>query len=467
MTKTVIVSITVKAGNGKARETKIAVKSDEFESEVTEIKEKIAEEVGEAVLKEYERSLRNEEYRGGKILRTEKRTYTFQTWNLSFYRRIYQMADGSIRKPIDELLNFTKYCRRSQRASEQICVLAAEASYRKTAEINGYITHHQISASTVRREVKNMGGKLDTQDQEFLADDPGTISSPVLFGESDGIWLSLQHEKEKRAEVRVAVTYTGKKAISDKRKRLENKMVMTAIDVPVRVWEEQIREKIYSTYNLKAAKLLVIGGDGGKWVGNSFDLVGIPHTERVLDPFHVIRNIKKAFGNVIDTDSVIKDLYQHGFGSVEDVLQEATAKGTSGGKKDRKECLVYLRNHADEIVPLSKRNLPFFHLCSLGSMESNVGKLVAQRMKTRGCSWRKDGAKGMLAILRHQSELAQHVFRYKDIQISTQKKILKRYKQPSEYGTIPHGSFPILNSGKISSPYASLFKAIIDVDLPL
>ena len=136
-------------------------------------------------------------------------------------------------------------------------------------------------------------------------------------------------------------------------------------------------------------------------------------------------------------------------------------------KKDRKECLVYLRNHADEIVPLNKRNLPFFHFCSLGSMESNVGKLVAQRMKTRGCSWRKDGAKGMLAILRHQSELTQHVFRYKDIQISTQKKILKRYKQPSEYGTIPHGSFPILNSGKISSPYASLFKAIIDIDLPL
>ena len=40
MTKTVIVSITVKAGNGQTRETKIAVKSDEFESEVREIKEK-------------------------------------------------------------------------------------------------------------------------------------------------------------------------------------------------------------------------------------------------------------------------------------------------------------------------------------------------------------------------------------------------------------------------------------------
>ena len=137
MTKTVIVSITVKAGNGKTRETKIAVKSDEFESELTEIKEKIAEEAEEAVLKEYERSLRNEDYREGKILRTEKRTYTFQTWNLIYYRRVYQMADGSIRKPIDELLNFEKHNRRSQRASEQICVLAAEASYRKAAKING------------------------------------------------------------------------------------------------------------------------------------------------------------------------------------------------------------------------------------------------------------------------------------------------------------------------------------------
>ncbi len=69
-------------------------------------------------------------------------------------------------------------------------------------------------------------------------------------------------------------------------------------------------------------------------VGTVFDLVGIPHTERVLDPFHVIRNIKKAFGNVMRYRSVIKDLYQQGFGSVEDVfLQEATAKGTSGGKK--------------------------------------------------------------------------------------------------------------------------------------
>jgi len=114
-----------------------------------------------------------------------------------------------------------------------------------------------------------------------------------------------------------------------------------------------------------------------------------------------------------------------------------------------------LRNHADEIVSAA----------SLGAIESNVDKLVAQRMKTRGVSWSLAGMIAMLALLRHQEELYEHSFPYQNKR-SKQNSQTKKNKK-GDPGTVHAASFPVLKSGKMSAPYASLFKAIINDDLPL
>ena len=40
-----------------------------------------------------------------------------------------------------------------------------------------------------------------------------TIQSGILYGESDGVMISLQREKTRKTAVRVGILYTGKRVI--------------------------------------------------------------------------------------------------------------------------------------------------------------------------------------------------------------------------------------------------------------
>jgi len=84
--------------------------------------------------------------------------------------------------------------------------------------------------------VKEVGNRINVQDVAYEADEPGTVQSQVLFGESDGVWIPLQGEKEKKVEIRSAVMYTGKKAINGGRKKLQNKRTFTAIGLTSAEW---------------------------------------------------------------------------------------------------------------------------------------------------------------------------------------------------------------------------------------
>ena len=77
--------------------------------------------------------------------------------------------------------------------------------------------------------------------------------------------------------------------------RLLNKMTLTAMDINSMQWQEMIRNHMFSKYDLSHVKLMAVGGDGGSWVGSSFDLCGVNRIERVLDPFHVKRAVTSFF----------------------------------------------------------------------------------------------------------------------------------------------------------------------------
>ena len=469
MTKTVTMSITIQVGNVKNKKIKMSIPSDQFETELKELTIKVVQKTGEMILSEYDRRLRQEEYKEGRVIRTEERTYELQNVTIKYLRKTIRMPDGETYKPMDELLGFARYSRRSQQAKEQICALATDTTYRKAAILESYITGRAISPSTVCRTVKEVGKRINAQDVQFEADEPGKISAQTLFGESDGVWISLQREKERKVEIRAAVMYTGKKTISGGRKKLLNKWTFTSIGLTSSEWQKVLCEQAYAHYDLKSTRLLVVGGDGGTWVQNSFDMLGVRNIEKTLDRYHINKAVRMAFGNVMETKPVLTDLYKNGFESVEEQLISAAGKGSTEGQKQRNRCIRYLRNNAEQIVPLDQRNLPCIPpIHSLGAMESNCSKLIAHRMKTRGCSWSLEGATGMLAILRHKEELAEHAFRYESIRKSAaKKKTLRKCLSQDLTGTIPHGNFPILKSGKMSAPYARLFKDMIDVKLPL
>ena len=99
----------------------------------------------------------------------------------------------------------------------------------------------------------------------------------------------------------------------------------------------------------------------------------------------------------------------------------------------------------------------------MGCMESNIGKTLALRMKTRGCSWSRAGAEAMAAILCHLPELADHSFRYSDFKKLHNIVIASNRKRNSlPLSQVHQASFPIVSSGKASEPFFSLFKGIIN-----
>jgi len=455
MTITVKLSIRVERETGEGKTLEIRIRSDKFEEDLKANHQMIAEEVGRQVLAEYEAKLKSREYRGGVSIRTAARRYHFQGFSVDYRRRTYKMPDGSVHTPLDELLGFEKYQRRSWKEKEQISAFATSLSYRDTARVNSYIRQEAVSASTVCRVVREVGKRIEAQAQQFQAAEAGKIKAPQLCCEADGIWISLQKAEKRKEEIRVAIAYTGKQFISKDRRKLLNKVCLTGTGLSSQQWQEMIREKLYASYNLATSKQLLIGGDGGEWVGRSFDLVGIHQVTRILDPYHVKRAICASFGHVVDSKQVLEHLYKDGFESIEKSLLDAVAGGSRAEVKARLNCLQYLRKHTEEIVAGP----------SLGAIESNVGKLIAQRMKTRGVSWSVAGAHAMPMLLLHKQELFENSFHFETIKAKQKETAKPRSK--GESGTIHSASFPVLKAGKMSAPYAKLFKAIINDDLPL
>jgi hypothetical protein len=205
---------------------------------------------------------------------------------------------------------------------------------------------------------KNVGREQRNLVSVFLSPEAGQILAHVLYSEADGVWIHLQDKHKpgrKRAEVKVGIMYTGKKAIAPDRFARENKAVLTQLGGTS---EDELAD---STYNLAATQLLVVGGDGAAWVRQSFDYVGGKQTA-LLDRFHLVRAVHQAFAKVMDTKALLEKLTQEGFEAV-----EAELKAEIKGKPERLKVYQYLKNNADSLVAFEisiSPRLTFLHLRS-------------------------------------------------------------------------------------------------------
>jgi hypothetical protein len=91
-----------------------------------------------------------------------------------------------------------KHSRRSQRAKEQICALAADTTYRNVAVLETHLTGYPISPSTVCRTVKEVGNRINVQDVAYEADEPGRFDLRFYLGSQMGYGFRFK-EKRKRS----------------------------------------------------------------------------------------------------------------------------------------------------------------------------------------------------------------------------------------------------------------------------
>lgn len=463
--ETVSIIITIRAGE-KTAEIKSDLGVDDLEKAITklgtELTSTIFGKVLELIDQHLQEGLPDEWTNVGK----EERSIVFEHGYVHFWRRIYRDEKGKRRKPLDELLNIKPYERNSRNVHEIGGVMAADTTYRRAADLMSYMLKTAFSASSIHRMVKKVGQQLEDQENTFESTEPGIISAPVLNAESDGVWIHLQGKDKKRAEVKVAVIYTGKKAIGKGRFRCENKVIMTQLGGSTLDWQIKLRELADRTYNLAATRMLVVGGDGSSWVKKSYDLLNLP-TTHLLDRFHVVRAVRQAFGSEINITELLRTLFSEGMEGVHSQLMDCIHKAKNPLRKKMIEVYNYLSNNRDALLDLDKRSLPDLPFSTLGAMEGNVDKLVRQRMEGRGLCWSMRGAICMLAVLRHKEELKYHSLSYVSV-LKTKKSAnkVKVLKNEKIYRPIS-GSIPIFNSSEQSKYWVQLLKSKLNSGLSI
>jgi hypothetical protein len=338
-------------------------------------------------------------------------------------------------------------------------------TYRLAANQLSYMLKTPISHSAVQRMAWATGNRIaDGEEAERKrvfelgeAIEGGRIESPVLYGESDGVWVHLQREKRKSAEVRVAIISTGRKQIGKDRYRLENKRCITAIGLNSERWQEQIVRESHLYYDLSKTKILICGGDGNQWVRHSFDRLEIMQ-EFILDRYHLHKAAKRVFHDKEEVKKYMTQLCTEGFSGIQKDLEQHIAGSEDSEKKKLIEFYDYVRNNQDGLLDLQKRGitLPAY----LGGIEGNVDKLVVHRMKGRGCSWRLRGLRAMLALCRNCEELKIHSYRYLPLSIPS-KSIRRSQQLVVEYAEMLPKKMPILYGPDHDKPWVNTLRKIV------
>lgn len=397
----------------------------------------------------------------------ERRQVTTCLGTVQFKRRVYHDETEQRRKLLDEIVGLEKYSRYSLSVMQKGCYLASELAYREAADVLGWLIGDYISHSAIGRMVRQVGESCQAEEEvqrERIFEEakdikPGQIPAKVLYGESDGVWISLQREAKQKTEVRVGILYTGKKAIGVGRKALENKVAVTKIVKNSQEWQETLLKTAYTHYDLSNTKQMMVGGDGNRWVRQSFDMFGLP-SEFVLDRYHLYREARRAFGFTKQTESWIRQICQEGLEAVIPEMIEAQAQAPPKAAQKMRRFIQYLINNRDGLLDPDCRVHFTTRVSNLGAIEGNVDKLVVRRLKGRGRSWSMNGAQAMLAVCRHKKVLKQNAF--KPFQKPNKiKKKKYRTKHVRDDGNWLQAGVPSLHLCHSNRPWANVLKDII------
>jgi len=462
--ESVSISITIRVSELEKKlekETKI----EDMEESIQGMMLEASQQTFEMVIKETDNQITEKVPKSWQNVGTEERWLVSSIGTLRYKRRVYLDENKKRRKPLDELIGIKRYSRMSERVEEMGSSLACMGTYRLAASQLSWLIKTPISHSAIQRMSWTTGNRIaDGEEAErrrvFENGDQiesGRVEAPVLYGESDGVWVHLQRENRRSAEVRVGILSTGRKQIGKDRYRLENKRCITAIGLNSEMWQEQIVREAHLYYDLSETQLLISGGDGNQWVRHSFDRMEIPQ-EFVLDRFHLHRAARRAFQDRATANDMVTRLRNEGFAAVQHDLRKMIDE-TEGRKRELlKDFYKYVHNSQDGLLDLKYRG--YSHPVVLGGIEGNVDKLVVHRMKGRGCSWRLRGLRAMLALCRNCDELKRHSYRYLPLSIPS-KSIHRVQKLEVEYSEVLFKTMPILHGPDHDKPWVNTLRKIV------
>lgn len=332
-------------------------------------------------------------------------------------RRLYRRTpkSGSVEYVflLDKELGFDTIGNISPNLAEKIAGQICDVSFRGAAAAVSELTGQSISHQGAWNVVQTVGERQKDAEKQLMNDfNDGYLSGetkvPVLFEESDGVWISIQRRGSKKtgkkAELKAGIIYEGweKRYMSSKEYQTVNKTAFAGF-MDSETFKCLRDSNVAEKYDMGSIKYRILNGDGAGWIKEGHDGIG---DIVQLDPFHIkkciVRNVRDKKAGRYIAEALKEGKCEKAVEKIESLKYECG--GEESEVKKLKVLESYIRNNADNVMLYRDRagiTLPEppegIEYRTLGTMERDCG-IYAQRMKG-GRSWSHKGAENLAKII--------------------------------------------------------------------
>ncbi|HER24983.1 MAG TPA: hypothetical protein ENO17_08050 [Candidatus Atribacteria bacterium] len=372
----------------------------------------IGQHVLTEILQFLDNKLRKERQRG-ELSNCVKRSKYLLTLlgNITYQKHLYRGKEGRYRGLLDETLGLNPNQRMSthyQKITGLFSFLAG--SYHNAQRFLEYCYGDSVSFEAIRRQVQLQGSQIQRQ-EEYAFDQnleealkPTTLTPKSnrepLYLEIDGTMIHLQKQQKKKAELKLAIIHQGKEkrypSGNSDAKKLKDKLAYTGLG-PADEFMAQVSLLAEEKFHLYDHNLILVGGDGAPWIKEGAKDY-FPHSIYQLCPFHLKRKLIQHLSYNRKRKSEISSLLGEG-NLPEALILLEEEKGKNPPKKDElNELITYLVNNSEGINAVDRLKEAGLPVDTMGAIEGNIDKILANRFKKRGMSWSLTGALNLAKV---------------------------------------------------------------------
>lgn len=344
-----------------------------------------------------------------KSKQTRKTTIKTVYGSVEYTRRMYY--DKEKREYVyllDDQMQMEKVGTISTNLAKKIAEATIDMPYRKAADTISETTGQTISSHGVWNVAQQIGNVIQDEEQNLVRElhaeqTRGTEESKIIFIESDGVYLHIQKDKQKAPsmEMKVATMYDG---WNQDGTELHNKVVFAGME-PAKKFNEKIEAVIQSVFDIDAAELRVLNGDGANWIKNTYE----PDRIFQLDRFHIKKEIRRCIperhirNHILNRfennkmDDMLEDIKTY-INSIDDGTDEKKVKKAIG-------LYNYLNNNYDGLLPWQLQAGKVLEAPdgmiykNMGVQENQNCSLISIRMARRKTRWSVAGANNMAKLI--------------------------------------------------------------------
>ena len=434
-----------------------------------------ARKVFKTILEQLDELIKEKRNKELKIAHKRDTWYKTCLGHIKVNRRYYRDQAGNYHYPLDELLGMDKYRHITLNVQQLALEMASAMTFRKSAEVLEKTTPINLSHQTIKNMLTRVAnGYLDQKKNEIThLIETGEITEGdgkktyLLLMEADGVMLSLQREKAKKAEVKLGIAYEGWGKVGKDRYKTINKTFYADIATSERFWAG-FSLKLQSKYDLAGINQFVLGGDGARWIKDGLGYFG---GQFQLSRYHYNKELRRVLGNDHETINLIREACEKG--DIDNVTERlATLRKATNGEQaiEIKRLEHYLVSNASGLKDYRRGMKPDGDIIRrTGAMEGNVDKLIARRMKNQGMSWSPKGIQSMLfvrfKILEKRLEECLHRGAPKtDIPVPGKKQVNRVIDKviKQNYFELFNAGLPALSGPHASRPWAKILKSLTE-----